>query len=193
MGTTLKIICDVALKVVIEKRRIPGIEWDNNIEKKNDIKDLKKLVIGHWCNELSSLALKPLTERKLIKRVELPLASDINKLYSYISSLAENAYNQLCQHIEPPRNYKILTEAVFAQTIMFSRKRVGDVQYLKIETYNTDLGTTNQEAFTESLTPTEKLLSKRFKRVTEGGKGSKGVLILFSRKLQKYIASILKG
>lgn len=34
MGTTLKIICDVALKVVIEKRRMPGIEWDNNIEKK---------------------------------------------------------------------------------------------------------------------------------------------------------------
>ncbi|KAG5864768.1 hypothetical protein JTB14_035747 [Gonioctena quinquepunctata] len=44
--------------------------------KRNEIKDLKKLIEGHWCNEISSLALKTLKEKHWEKPVQLPLNSD---------------------------------------------------------------------------------------------------------------------
>lgn len=67
MGTNLKTLCDVAYKLVIEKRKLPNLTWDDRDEKKSEIKDLKKLIEGHWCNELSSLTLKSLKEKKMEK------------------------------------------------------------------------------------------------------------------------------
>ncbi|KAI4461702.1 hypothetical protein MML48_5g00002968 [Holotrichia oblita] len=132
MGTNLKIVCDVAFKIVIEKRELPNIKWDNRDEKKSEIKDLKKLIEGHWCSEVSSLAQKTLKERQWEKPVELPLTSDILTFQTYINDLAENAYKKLNnEHNEYKDiriNYKILTECVLAHTVMFNRKRIGDVQ-----------------------------------------------------------------
>lgn len=79
-----------------------------------------------------------------------------------------------------------------AQTVLFNRKRIGDVQYLKIESYNVDSKSVNQEAFLDSLSDEEKIISKKFKRVVCGGKGSKPSPILFSKKLQKYISRLLE-
>lgn len=118
------------------------------------------------------------------------IATDIQLFQTYIDDLATKAYEGL-KNNKDIRNYKILTECVLAHTVMFNRKRVGDVQYLKIETYKKENHRLDQEAFTESLTTAEKVLSKKFKRVVTGGKGSKPVPILFSPKMQKYIACLL--
>ncbi|KAF2903454.1 hypothetical protein ILUMI_02735, partial [Ignelater luminosus] len=158
MGTNLKILCIVAFKLVMEKRKLPNICWDDRNEKKNEIKDLRKLIEAHWCNEISSLALKTLKERQWEKPVQLPLSKDILTFQTHLGDLAENAYEALNNGINIKTNYKVLTECVLAQTIMFNRKQVGDVQYLKIETYNKENRSINQEAFTESLTAVEKII-----------------------------------
>ncbi|KAL3277819.1 hypothetical protein HHI36_013161 [Cryptolaemus montrouzieri] len=44
MGTNLKLLCDIALKIVIEKRVLPKIKWEDRNLKKEEIKDLTKLV-----------------------------------------------------------------------------------------------------------------------------------------------------
>ncbi|KAL1516177.1 hypothetical protein ABEB36_000096 [Hypothenemus hampei] len=75
---------------------------------------------------------------------------------------------------------------------MFNRKRIGDVQYLHVETYKKNSILTNNEDFENSLTPVEKILSQKFKRVITDGKHSKPVPILFSQKIQKFITLILK-
>ncbi|KAI4470089.1 hypothetical protein MML48_1g05212 [Holotrichia oblita] len=81
---------------------------------------------------VSSLAQKTLKERQWEKPVELPLTSDILTIQTYINDLAENAYKKLNnEHNEYKDiriNYKILTECVLAHTVMFNRKRIGDVQ-----------------------------------------------------------------
>ncbi|KAI4461252.1 hypothetical protein MML48_5g00016181 [Holotrichia oblita] len=115
--------------------------------------------------------------------------------HTYINDLGENAYKKLNnEHNEYKDiriNYKILTECVLAHTVMFNRKRIGDVQYLKVETYTKASSAVDQEAFIASLTPTEKILSKQFKRIVTGGKGSKPVPILFSKRIQKFISCLL--
>ena len=62
MGTNLKLLCNVAFKIVIEKRVIKNLTWDDRDIKKQEIKELIKLIVGHWCAETSSLALKNLNE-----------------------------------------------------------------------------------------------------------------------------------
>ncbi|KAJ8941088.1 hypothetical protein NQ314_010493 [Rhamnusium bicolor] len=84
MGTNLKTVCNIAFKTVIERKQIPNISWENRDEKKSDIKDLKNLIEAHWCNEISSLALKDLKERQWQKPNRLPLTEDIlfvSKIY----------------------------------------------------------------------------------------------------------------
>ncbi|KAF5273546.1 hypothetical protein FQR65_LT17132 [Abscondita terminalis] len=170
MGTNLKMVCDVAFKIVIEKKQIPNIKWINKSEKKTEIKELRKLIDNHWCSELSSLALKDMKEKQWNNPIQLPLTSDIKIFNNYLNTSADDAFNDLN-----------------ALTVMFNRKRIGDVQYLKIESYTTpSKGTTDQEDFINSLTSVEKILCTKFKRVITGGKGSKPVPILFSNKLQKF-------
>ncbi|KAL3277818.1 hypothetical protein HHI36_013160 [Cryptolaemus montrouzieri] len=89
-------------------------------------------------------------------------------------------------------NYRTLTECVLAFTVMFNRKRIGDVQYLKIETYTKNENTSIQEAFGKSLTLVEKINSKKFKRVVTGGKGFKPVPVLISSLTQKFIRKLLE-
>lgn len=193
MGTNLKIMCDVSFKAVLENRKVHNMKWNDRQEKKTEIKDLKKLINGHWCSELSSLALKNLKENQWKKPTELPLSSDIKLLHDYIDSLSRDSYRNLTSSNNiKPNDYKQLTECVLAKTVLFNRKRIGDVQYLKIDTYNKDRTTSNQESFTESLTSIEKILCKKLKRVVTGGKGSKPVPILFPEQIQKYILHLIK-
>lgn len=192
MGTNLKLVCDVCFKIVIEKRNIPNIMWINRDDKKKEIKELRKLIVEHWCHELSSLALKNIKENNWEKPLQLPLTSDIQAFQFYLNNRAEEAYSTLTAGQCNAKNYKILTQCVLALTVLFNRKRIGDVQYLKMDTYTADKATSNQEAFTESLTPVEKILINKFKRVVTGGKGSKPVPILFSRKIQKFIEILIE-
>ena len=55
-------MCNVAFKLVLEKQSIVGITSNDFVARRNEIKDLKKHIEGHRCNELSSLALKNLKE-----------------------------------------------------------------------------------------------------------------------------------
>lgn len=51
--------------------------------------------MGHWCNELSSLALKNLKEKQWEKPTQLPLTSDILALQTYINNEADKAFSDL--------------------------------------------------------------------------------------------------
>lgn len=58
MGTNLKLVCDMALKIVLQSNKIYNIDWGDRERKKSEIKDLRKLIVTQWCNEISSLAPK---------------------------------------------------------------------------------------------------------------------------------------
>ncbi|KAJ8964767.1 hypothetical protein NQ314_004658 [Rhamnusium bicolor] len=170
VGTSLKTVCDVAYKLVIEKKNIPS----------------------HWCSELSRLALKNLKERHWEKPLQLPLTSDLQLFNEYLNKLADEAIDNLSNDNNSKIHYKQLTECVLAKTVIFNRKRIGDVQYLKIYNYIKDYSTINQEYFTEALTEVEKIICENHKRIVTGGKGSKSVPILFTKQTQKYIKCLLR-
>lgn len=79
-----------------------------------------------------------------------------------------------------PEEFKNLVQASLILTILFNRKRIGDVQFTKLDTYNKPNNIVNQEKC-------EKVLAKHYKRLVTGGNGSRPVAILLPIKLQNYI------
>ncbi|KAL3281694.1 hypothetical protein HHI36_004900 [Cryptolaemus montrouzieri] len=77
------------------------------------------------------MALKVLKEKQWQKPNRLPLAEDIENFRAYVSDLANSTYIELRQGKWTPMNYRTLTECVLALTVMFNRKRIGDVQFYR--------------------------------------------------------------
>lgn len=190
MGTTLKQVCDTATKFVIQKSKF--FSYDDETKILKDIKRLKNLIEGHWNSELSSLALKNINENKYKKSKVLPLTSDVIVFEKFVSNVAEQMTNNLKLNTCSKSDYKCLSECVLGLVLLLNRKRIGEIQYLTIDTYCAPLNHCQQEEFIQSLSACERSLTKNFKRVVTFGKGSKPVPILFSRNMQKYIDILLE-
>ncbi|XP_050507304.1 uncharacterized protein LOC126884966 [Diabrotica virgifera virgifera] len=129
----------------------------------------------------------------IIKVFPFPNETPCIKLFNdYLNALSAESFKLLQENTNIRSNYKKLTECILAKTVIFNRKRVGDVQYLTVETYGRNYDTLNQESFTEALTEVEKIIYKNHRRFVTGDKGSKPVPILFSFQTQKYISLLLK-
>lgn len=136
---------------------------------------------------MSSLALKDLNKKQYEKPKLLPLTEDVIKLQTFLTKEAKEASNSITQNRQIKVNFKRLAECVLALTVLLNRKRIGEIQYLTVKTYNQKSSENQQEEFLKSLSESEKALSKKFKRVITQGKGSKPVAILFSKDMQEYI------
>lgn len=193
LGTNLKFLCDVAKKALITKNPLFPTLADKEKELKvKEIFDLKSMIESHWCNDLASLAHKVLNENKVKKPKLLPLTEDVQCFNNYIRTLASEAFQKLKNKEDVINNYKILTECTLCLVLVFNRKRIGEVQFLDIKSYETEELSINQEEFLKCLTEFEKKMSSCFKRVVVFGKGSKPVAILLTKRMQSYIDLLLK-
>ncbi|KAG5861908.1 hypothetical protein JTB14_008244 [Gonioctena quinquepunctata] len=145
------------------------------------------MIENHWCNDLSSSANKVLNENRKEKPKLVPLTEDIRCFNTYITTLASEAYKKLRNREDIPKNYKILAECTLCFVLVFNSKRIGEVQFLDINSYERDVSSLNQEEFSNCLTEFEKNMSCCLKRVVVFGKGSKPVPILFTKLMQIYI------
>nr|CAI5845355.1 unnamed protein product [Callosobruchus analis] len=139
----------------------------------------------------TSLALKDLNEKQWEKPKVFPLTKDLQQFQKFVMDEA----NKVTESIKPNErldvNFRKLTECVMALTLLINRKRIGEVQYLKLKTYSNHEEINYAEEFLESLTENENMLAKHFKRVVTGGKGSKSVAILFPKRIQYFIDVLL--
>lgn len=149
------------------------------------------MISSHWNSELSSLALKDLNEKQWEKPKIFPLTSELNHFQQYVFDAANNACENIKANKEIHLNFCKLCECIMALTLLVNRKRIGEIQFLKLQTYLTDKVASQPEEILESLTETEKMLAKHFKRVITGGKGSRAVAILFPKNIQIFINFML--
>lgn len=189
MGTNLKFLCDIARKAIITKD--PLFLNVNKNEKLREIEELRDMLVSHWCNDISSLANKVLNEKKNATQKLLPLTEDVQKFNLYVSEMADMAYKKLLANENVKDNYKLLAECTLAIVLVFNRKRIGEVQFLDIDSYEKTVVARNQDEVLSSLTEFEKTMCTNFKRIVVFGKGSKPVSILFTKKMQTYIDSLL--
>ncbi|KAK4880859.1 hypothetical protein RN001_004178 [Aquatica leii] len=189
LRTSLLGVCIAAKSLLLKKDTVlPVTDYEAALK---NIKRFSELVQSNWQFAMGSLALKDLNEKNSAKPQTIPVTQDVIAFKDYTYQIAETCMSNLKININDIESFKKLTEAILALTIVLNRKRVGDVQYAKLEAYNRDLVSTNQEECLEALTENEISLSKHFKRVVTIGKGNKPVPILFSRKAQEYMNTLL--
>jgi hypothetical protein len=86
----------------------------------------------------------------------------------------------------------MFVNVTLALLIVFNRRRIGDVQFLKIADYQND-HRSNSADFENALTETEKMLTNKYKRVMNSGKGSRAVVILLPKPIEAFIDLLLKN
>lgn len=204
MGTTLKGLCDTVESCVLQKSSLFSFENPDLVL--NNIKRLHTLIANEWTNDIASIALKDMTEKHWEKPQIIPVTSDIIKFNNFVKNEVKTAAARLNDMIEEKNKtktdlekkefnslYKKLTKGIMALVLVLNRKRVGEIQYLKKSTYSKSFSDSIiQEEMLKSLSPSEKILCKNFKRIVSGGKGSKPVPILFSPFIQDQIDFMLQ-
>lgn len=192
LGTSLKTTCDELTHLIIKEST--GYRCHSIEERKQwleNIKHFRKLVDSRWGIEMASLANKDLQEKRWNKPLLLPLVTDIKKFHEGLVCIARKCHRLFSNNQDNLKVYKEFVESILALLILFNRRRIGDVQYLKLKDYQFDKKT-NSVDFEGVLTETEKMLTKKYKRVLNGGKGSRSVVILIPEEIQDFINMLLE-
>lgn len=190
-GTTLKLISEELTHLILRnskgfQSKSPEIakEWQKNV------KNFKNLVEARWNKEISSVANKDLNEKRWRKPLLVPLISDVKKFKEGTLDHAKECEKHFFDRTDSDQTYKLLVQCTLALLILFNRRRIGDVQYLKVDDYKSERKTDFQD-FEATLSESEKLLTKQYKRVINGGKGSRAVVILVPPLLQNFMDLLL--
>lgn len=181
IGTSLKQASDLLIRLILKEDR--SITCKEKEQQLKDIKRFRELVTSQWTTEVSSLAFKNMHEKRWNKPVILPLTEDILKFKEYVTRQANKSLVSLERDINNKKEFKNLVDAALVLTILYNRKRIGDVQFTTIITYQQNNSSTNQEECMNALTESEKFLTRYYKHVVTGGKGSRPVVILFPENI----------
>ncbi|KAJ8946593.1 hypothetical protein NQ314_008848 [Rhamnusium bicolor] len=98
--------------------------------------------------------------------------------------IADEALENLRTNLKDLESFQKLSEAALALTVLINRKRVGDVQYMKLQSYESVVNS-NKEDCLNILTDAEKELTKHFKRVITVGKGMLQILNLTEIEMEQ--------
>lgn len=191
LGTSLKQVADLLIRLILKQDQYVVSKTKNSEEKLKEVKRFHRLVDTQWTTEISSMAFKDLNEKRWNKPTILPLTRDIVKFKNFVTREADGAIALLKTQPNNINPLKKLISAVLVLTVLYNRRRIGDVQYTTVESYNKEYGSINQEEFLKSLTESERFLTRHYRRVVAGGKGSRPICILFPKHLQDYVTHII--
>ncbi|XP_043472728.1 uncharacterized protein LOC122505283 [Leptopilina heterotoma] len=192
IGTYLKDVSDLLLRLILKKSSGFTTSSEEKCEKwLKEVKHFKNIISSSWNIEISSLANKDLQEKRWNKPLLVPLISDIKKFRDETIILARECEEKFQNCQDDVVTYKTFVHCVLGLVILFNRRRIGDVQYLKLQNYEKETKS-NFTDFRKALSDSENALTTRYKRVVNSDKGSRAVVILVPELLQKFIKILLE-
>jgi hypothetical protein len=191
IATTLTQCCDIAIVRALKRKQL-GSNM-SAAEMEAELKTTIHLIKTQWRFEISSQALGDLNINKWNKITLVPLASDLKLLKNYLIKKAENAITSLEKKNNSCVHYKELLETIFCRVMLLNRRRPGELQRMTYNVYQKiDSNVQSYEEFGEVVSPSEKILLQKFKRVVIRGKRGRGVPVLFSTDVREHIDILLK-
>ncbi|CAG9825705.1 unnamed protein product [Phaedon cochleariae] len=190
IGTTLKQCCKIAIVFALKRKEVYATL--QSAEAEANLKTMIQLIESHWRFDVSSQAANDLNMNKWNKVTLVPLATDLKHLKDFLIKTANSAAEALSNGNKDRNSYVTLLETVFCRVMLLNRRRPGELQRLLLEIYeNSGNISQNYEEFTEAVTPSEKILMQKFKRIVIRGKRGRGVPVLFSPDVQQHIKIML--
>lgn len=167
-------------------------KWDKNINSREVVEFLKtflQVLEANWKYDISHLAGNNNLQLNNWNKITIivPLARDIKLLKDYLTKDGAEAANKLKNNNANVKAYRDLLELVYCRVLLLNRKRPGELERLLLATYDQAKTRKSYEEFGDALSPTEKVLASRFKRVVFVGKRKRGVPVLFSSDVQEQI------
>lgn len=186
IGKPIKDCCEIGMTFALKKKF-----FSTSTGIYEDLKTTIQLIQSNWQYDVSSQAASNLNMNRWNKVTIVPLASDIKTLKTYLSRKGLAAASKLRGDNEDENSYRELLETVFCKVILLNRKRPGELERMRLSTYENAEVRNSYEEFSDSITPAEKILMTKFKRVVIQGKRNRGVPVLFGNDVQEHIALLI--
>lgn len=182
IGTALKECCEIAIFDVAKKKHTSQGAMYAAIQ--DELNTTIMLIKSQWKTEVSHVAANHL-QAKMNKISIVPLAADLKILREYLITKGGKATKALSNNPNCTQAFEELTKSVYCRLLLLNRKRPGELQGLTVEAYNQSNHASNTyEEFEKSVSATEKILLRKFKRVVIKGKRM-CTPVLFSPDMQK--------
>lgn len=174
ISRSLKDCCDIAILQTVKRKYNYHNVSAATIEA--DFTIFKTLLETTWKYEISSQAGNDLSIKTWNKVTIVPLAADIKLFRKYLIETGNEAEKNLTKNPFDLKSFNLLMETVFSRLLLLNRKRVGELQRMKLSTYllADDNSKVNYEEFSDAITLSEKVLIKNFKHVVTRGKRGRG-------------------
>ena len=141
----------------------------------------------NWSSEISSVAIRNLSQRKRKGVFYLPLTEDVVQLNNFLVAEA----NKLCDIVEGSADaYFDLTQVVLAKLLLFNRKRQGEVSKIKLEDYQKK-GKSDNTVAALALNEFEQALLRTLERIKIKGKKDRTVAVLLTEEVVTWIDKLL--
>lgn len=139
-----------------------------------------------WNEMVSSQASRTLYRRRQNHTKRLPLSEDIQKLSAYLRESAKNAKAEMGKASSPGEKNRArqnLCKVLLSQTILFNRRRCGEVSKMKLTDYENRTASSMMDDISQCLSLFEQQLSKSLVRVEIIGKTGRIVPVLLTAEM----------
>lgn len=188
IGPQLEKVCDILVTEAIERQ-------DAVLQRKVD--EFKQLYSLNWSEQVSANASKTLAEaRRNDTSSILPLADDVKCLSKYLEESANAHYQVLVNNPsteQKSESWLELSEIILTQTILFNRRRAGEVSKMTLSDYENRRSADVDGPVAETLTSLEKKLCDIMKRTEIKGKRGRTVPVLFCKQMVQYLDCLLEN
>ena len=181
LGHTLQKCTKIIIGKAIETR---------NKELQTRAEDFAKLLDINWTEEISSNALRTLSEANSAKSL-LPLADDVKALSQFLKTEGDMAAKQITTDGYSSKTWSYLSEITLVQTILFNRRRAGEVSKMTVADYSNKKLPNADGNIDPCLSAFEQQLCKLFYRTEIVGKRGRTVPVIFSKQVKGNIDLLL--
>lgn len=129
---------------------------DNNLKK--EAVDFKELYEAHWNSKVSSIANRRKKLRALNKPIVVPATKDLVKFREFVISAIAEATKQPSPSY---REWVELAQLTIARIVLFNKRRISEVEELKIDDFTKRSSCNENEDIMASLDVSERALVKR--------------------------------
>ena len=135
-----------------------------------------------WNALISATALRNLAEAKWNAPTLMPFTEDVQKLHQFLDKMQEE-YSSALSESPSTKAWTDLAKVCLTQTILFNRRREGEVASMPLHAFLTRDRTDPHQDLDWALSEVEKKLCRHFTRIVTRGKRGRPVPILLTPKM----------
>ncbi|XP_043284902.1 uncharacterized protein [Venturia canescens] len=186
LGTYLRQIGEILINEYVKAENSEG---ERNVER------FLKVFKVDYATDVNKVALDSQRKQQREREVVLPSIEDIKKFVNYLNKEMKESCRKLSTESFSYAEWLKLAQLTMAFLVTFNRKRVSDIQNIKISRYEARrrIDATTDETIYKSLTPASKAIANKYARMTIRGKKGRTVPLLLFPELEKSIDLILEN